>query len=46
VIYIKGSCSQSITSIIGLISVLINGVSSVIKCVKKRLANIVVILKA
>jgi hypothetical protein len=33
-------------SITGLIGVLINGFSGIIKCVKKRLTNIVVILKA
>jgi hypothetical protein len=46
VIYIKGSCSQSVTSVIGLIGVLIDGFSGVIKCAKERSANIVVILKA
>jgi hypothetical protein len=33
-------------SIIGLIGVLINGFLGVIKCIKKRLTNIIVILKA
>jgi hypothetical protein len=45
-IYIKGSCSQSVTSVTGLISVLTDGFSGVIKCAKERSANIVVILKA
>jgi hypothetical protein len=46
VIYINGSCSRSIKSVIGLISVLTNGFSGVIKCVKERLTNTVIILKA
>jgi hypothetical protein len=46
VIYINGSCSQSVKSVTGLIGVLINGFSGVIKCVKERLTNMVVILKA
>jgi hypothetical protein len=33
-------------SIIGLIGVLIDGFSGIIKCIKERSANIVVILKA
>jgi hypothetical protein len=32
--------------IIGLINIFINGFLSVIKCIKKWLANIVIILKA
>jgi hypothetical protein len=46
VIYINGSYSWSIKSVIGLISVLIGGFSGAIKCKKERLANIVTILKA
>ena len=46
VIYINRSCSQSVKSITGLIGVLTDGFLGVIKCVKERLANIVVILKA
>ena len=46
VIYANGSCSWSVKSVTGLIGVLINGFLGVIKCVKERLANIVVILKA
>jgi hypothetical protein len=46
VIYVNGSYSRSIKSIIGLIGVLIDGFSGVIKCIKERLANTVVILKA
>jgi hypothetical protein len=46
VIYVNGSCSWSVKSVTGLIGVLINGFLGVIKCVKERLANIVVILKA
>jgi hypothetical protein len=46
VIYINGSYSRSIKSVTGLIGVLIDGFSGVIKCVKERLVNIVVILKA
>jgi hypothetical protein len=46
VIYINGSCSRSVKSVMGLIGVLIDGFSGVIECKKERLANIVVILKA
>jgi hypothetical protein len=46
VIYAKGSCSQSITSVTGLTGVLTDGFSGVIKCAKERSANTVVILKA
>jgi hypothetical protein len=46
VIYINGSCSRSVTSIIGLTGILIGCFLGVIKCIKERLANIVVILKA
>jgi hypothetical protein len=46
VIYINGSYSRSIKSVIGLISVLIDGFLGAIKCVKERSANIVIILKA
>ena len=46
VIYINGSYSRSIKSIIGLIGVLTDRFSGIIKCIKERSANIVVILKA
>jgi hypothetical protein len=46
VIYVNRSYSQSIKFVTGLIGVLINGFSGVIKCVKERSANIVIILKA
>jgi hypothetical protein len=46
VIYTNGSCSRSVKSMTGLIGVLTDGFSGVIKCIKERLANIVVILKA
>jgi hypothetical protein len=46
VIYANGSCSQSIKSITGLMGVLTDGFSGAIECIKERLANIVVILKA
>jgi hypothetical protein len=46
VIYINRSYSRSVKSMTGLTGVLTNGFSGVIKCVKERLANIIVILKA
>jgi hypothetical protein len=46
VIYINRSCSRSITSITGLIGILIGCFLGAIKCIKERLANTVVILKA
>jgi len=46
VIYANGSCLWSITSVIGLISMLIGWFLGAIKCIKERLANMVVILKA
>jgi hypothetical protein len=46
VIYINGSYSRSIKSVTGLTSVLADGFSGVIKCIKEWSANIVVILKA
>ena len=46
VIYVNGSCSRSVKSITSLIGVLIDGFLGAIKCIKERLANIVVILKA
>ena len=46
VIYVNGSYSRSVKSVTGLIGVLINGFLGVIKCVKERLANMIVILKA
>jgi hypothetical protein len=46
VIYANGSCSRSITSVIGLIGILTGCFLGAIKCIKERLANTVVILKA
>jgi hypothetical protein len=46
VIYINRSYSRSVTSIIGLIGILIGWFLGTIKCIKERLANTVVILKA
>jgi len=46
VIYINGSYSRSITSIIGLMGVLTGWFLGVIKCIKERSANTVIILKA
>ena len=46
VIYANRSYSRSIIYIMGLIGVLIGQFLGVIKCVKERLANMVVILKA
>jgi hypothetical protein len=46
VIYANGSYLWSVTSIIGLIGVLIGCFLGVIKCIKEWLANTVVILKA
>jgi hypothetical protein len=46
VIYVNRSYSRSITSIIGLIGILIGWFLGVIKYIKERLANVVVILKA
>jgi hypothetical protein len=46
VIYVNGSCSWSVTSIAGLVGVLIDRFSGVIKCTKERLTNTVVILEA
>ena len=46
VIYVNGSCSRSVKSVTGLMGVLMDGFSGVIECVKERLANMVVILKA
>ena len=46
VIYTNRSYSRSITSIAGLIGVLIGLFLGIIKCIKERLANTVVILKA
>ena len=45
-IYVKGSCSQSVMSVTGLIGVLIDGFSGIIECAKERSVNTVVILKA
>ena len=46
VIYINRSCLQSIMSIIGLAGILIDQFSGIIKYIKERSANIVIILKA
>jgi hypothetical protein len=46
VIYIKESYSWFVKSVIGLISMLVSRFSGAIKCIKERLANTVVILKA
>jgi hypothetical protein len=46
VIYTNRSYSRSVTSIIGLIGILIGCFLGVIKCIKERSANTVVILKA
>jgi hypothetical protein len=46
VIYTNRSYSRSITSVIGLIGVLTGCFLGVIKCIKERSANTVVILKA
>ena len=46
VIYANRSYSRSITSIIGLIGILIGQFLGIIKCIKEWLANTVVILKA
>jgi hypothetical protein len=46
VIYANRSYLQSIMSIIGLIGMLTGYFLGIIKCIKKRLANTVVILKA
>jgi hypothetical protein len=46
VIYINGSYLRSIISIMGLIGMLIGWFLGIIKCIKERSANTVVILKA
>ena len=46
VIYINRSYSRSVTSVIGLTGVLIGQFSGIIKCIKERLANTVIVLKA
>jgi len=46
VIYANGSCLQSIISITGLTGMLTGWFLGAIKCIKERLANMVVILKA
>ena len=46
VIYANRSYSQSITSIAGLTGVLIGWFLGAIKCIKERLANTVIVLKA
>jgi hypothetical protein len=46
VIYVNGFYSRSVKSVTGLISVLISGFSSVIKCKKEWSVNKIVILNA
>jgi hypothetical protein len=46
VIYANGSYLRSVISIIGPMGALIGWFLGVIKCIKERLANTVVILKA
>jgi len=46
VIYANGSCLRSVISVTGLTDILVGWFLGVIKCVKKQLANIVIILKA
>jgi len=46
VIYANGSCSRSITSIVGLTGVLMGWFLGVIKYIKEQLANMVIVLKA
>jgi hypothetical protein len=46
VIYINGSYSRSVKSITGLIDILIDGFLGVIKYIKERSANTIIILKA
>ena len=46
VIYINGSYSRSITSITGLIGMLIGQFLGIIKYIKERSANTVIVLKA
>jgi hypothetical protein len=46
VIYVNRSCSRFIISIMGLIGILTGYFLGVIKYIKERLANTVIILKA
>jgi len=46
VIYANGSCSRSVTSIMGLTGMLTGWFLGAIKCIKERSANTVIILKA
>jgi len=46
VIYANGSCSRSVTSVIGPIGMLMGQFLGAIKYIKERSANTVVILKA
>jgi len=46
VIYANGSYLRSITSIIGLIGILIGWFLGIIKYIKERSANTVIVLKA
>ena len=45
-IYANRSCLRSITSVIGLIGILIGWFLGIIKCIKERSANMVIVLKA
>ena len=46
VIYANGSYLWSVTSIIGLVGILIDWFLGAIKCIKEWLANAVIVLKA
>ena len=46
VIYVNKSCSRSIISVMGLIDIFTDQFLGIIKCIKERLANTVIILKA
>ena len=46
VIYINGSYLWSVTSVMGLAGIFIDWFLGIIKCIKERLANIVIVLKA
>ena len=46
VIYANRPCSPSIISVMGLIGILIGQFLGIIKCIKERSANIVIVLKA
>ena len=46
VIYINKSCSRPVISITGSTGIFMGWFLGIIKCIKKQLANIVIILKA